>query len=285
MNFEALDERMRRYETVHDICALPEIYLVARLDGRGFTRLTKERHQFDAPYDERFRNLMADTASHLMQCGFNMVYGYSQSDEISLLLHPEDQTFGRKLRKLNSVLAGEASAKFSLLLNGMATFDCRISELPTRRLVMDYFLWRQGDAVRNCLNAHCYWLLRRKGESAGGATQRLCGMSFRHKHDLLFEHGLNFNGLPSWQKRGIGVYRKDVPKSGIDPRTGLATSTVRRVLHVDFDLPIKTAYETFVVRFIDTAETQMPKTVDKETHYGNLRAHSPETLPSESGND
>jgi hypothetical protein len=35
-------------------------------------------------------------------------------------LHPDDQTFGRKLRKLNSVLAGEASAKFSLLLKDMA---------------------------------------------------------------------------------------------------------------------------------------------------------------------
>ena len=174
-------------------------------------------------------------------------------------MHPDDQTFGRKLRKLNSILAGKASAKFSLLLKDMATFDCRICELPTQQLVMDYFLWRQEDATRNCLNAHCYWLLRRQGESATGATQRLCGMSFRHKHDLLFEHGLNFNDLPTWQKRGIGVYRKEAPKSGIDPRTGLATTTVRRVLHVDFELPIKTAYETFVARFIDSTEIQIAK--------------------------
>jgi tRNA(His) guanylyltransferase len=62
MNFEAMDERMRRYEIVHDICVLPEIYLVARLDGRGFTRLTRERHQFDAPFDPSFRTPFATIA-------------------------------------------------------------------------------------------------------------------------------------------------------------------------------------------------------------------------------
>ena len=42
---------MRVFEAVHDYCILPNIYMVARIDGRCFTRLTKEVHQFDAPYD------------------------------------------------------------------------------------------------------------------------------------------------------------------------------------------------------------------------------------------
>ena len=50
--------------------------MVARLDGRGFTRLTKEVQQFDAPFDIRFRDLMLDTVEHLMTgCGFNFIYG------------------------------------------------------------------------------------------------------------------------------------------------------------------------------------------------------------------
>ncbi|MBV8811351.1 MAG: hypothetical protein JO033_21995, partial [Acidobacteriaceae bacterium] len=65
-----------------------------------------------------------------MNCGFRSLYAYTQSDEISVLFHPEITTFDRKVRKYNSVLAGEASAKFSLLLGGHACFDCRISELP-----------------------------------------------------------------------------------------------------------------------------------------------------------
>lgn len=246
MNFDALERRMRRYETVHDQCVLPETFCVARLDGRNFTRLLREQHKFEAPFDERFRDMMVSTVCHLMECGFNFVYGYTQSDEISLLLHPHDQVFGRKLRKLNSVLAGEASAKFSLQLGDLASFDCRISELPTRQLVRDYFLWRQEDASRNCLNAHCYWLLRSKGVSALDATQQLKGNSFRKKHDFLFNNSINFNELPAWQRRGLGVYRKSITKVGVDPRNGETTETHRRKLNVDFELDMKTAYVDFI---------------------------------------
>ena len=51
MQFNELDTMMRVYETAHDYSVLPGIYMVARLDGRNFTRLTKETHQFKAPYD------------------------------------------------------------------------------------------------------------------------------------------------------------------------------------------------------------------------------------------
>jgi len=36
MKFDDLDARLRVYEMAHDHCALPGLYLVARLDGRGF---------------------------------------------------------------------------------------------------------------------------------------------------------------------------------------------------------------------------------------------------------
>ena len=39
MNFDELDQRLRVFETAHDHCALPGLYLVARLDGRGFGQL------------------------------------------------------------------------------------------------------------------------------------------------------------------------------------------------------------------------------------------------------
>src|SRR5215467_15387499 len=98
--------------------------------SRGLTGLTREVHQFKAPFDERFRDMMVATTEHLMNCGFRVVYGYTESDEISLLFHRDETSFGRKTRKYNSILAGEASAKFSLLLGDVAAFDCRICELP-----------------------------------------------------------------------------------------------------------------------------------------------------------
>ena len=102
--------------------------------------------------------MMIETVRHLMNCGFKFTYGYTQSDEISLLFSHEENSFGRKLRKLDSILAGEASAKFSLLLGDVASFDCRISQLPTKELVRDYFRWRNEDAFRNALNAQAHLL-------------------------------------------------------------------------------------------------------------------------------
>ena len=67
MNFEELDNKMRRFEQSLDLIILPEIYLAVRLDGRNFTKLTKEVCRFEAPFDTRFRDAMVDTAKHLMQ--------------------------------------------------------------------------------------------------------------------------------------------------------------------------------------------------------------------------
>src|ERR1700752_1801899 len=165
MKFDDLDARMRRFETAHDHCVLPGLFMVARIDGRSFTRLTREVHKFEAPYDACFRDHMIATVEHLMTCGFRVVYGFTQSDEISLLFHRDEDAFERKLRKFDSLLAGEASACFSLCLGGIAAFDCRISQLPSEQHVLDYFVWRQEDATRNALNSHCYWQLRKEGRS------------------------------------------------------------------------------------------------------------------------
>ena len=104
MDFDDLDRTMRAFETSSDQCVLPSIYIVARIDGRSFTRLTKEQHAFDAPFDIRMRDYMVETTRHLIQCGFRIIYGYTQSDEISLLLHRDETAFQRKLRKMPASL-------------------------------------------------------------------------------------------------------------------------------------------------------------------------------------
>ena len=205
MKFDDLDRLMRPYETAYDFCVPMGNHIVVRLDGRGFTHLTKDIWQFDAPFDPRFRDLMTQTVAHLMQCGFNILYGFTQSDEISLLFHPADDTFARKTRKLASVLAGEASACFTHQHGQMATFDARVCVLPGAMQVWDYFHWRQEDAHRNALNAHCYWKLRQEGASERDAAARISGLKLAEKHDLLHARGINYNDLPAWQKRGIGL--------------------------------------------------------------------------------
>lgn len=254
MKFDDLDAKMRVFETANDRCVLPGVYMVARIDGRGFTRLTKDVHNFEAPFDERFRDMMVGTTEHLMNCGFRVVYGYTQSDEISLLLHRDEGSFGRKVRKLVSILASEASARFSLLLGAMGTFDCRICELPNLHYVRDYFRWRNEDAHRNALSAHCYWMLRKSGLAAGSASDRTLGMSTGEKNELLYQSGVNFNELPNWQKRGVGLYWETYTKESRNPVTGEPASAERRRIKRDMDLPMRDAYDEFILNLAN-AET------------------------------
>jgi tRNA(His) guanylyltransferase len=254
MKFDELDKKMRVYETANDVSVLPGMYIIARIDGRNFTRLTKELHDFEKPFDERFHHYMTETVKHLMNTGFNIVYGYTQSDEISLLFHLNENSYGRKHRKLNSTLAGEASACFSLLLGSIGVFDCRVCEMPNASLVTDYFRWRNEDAHRNSLSAHCYWQLRKTGLSATSATSRISKLSTVEKNELLFSYGINFNDLPAWQKRGIGIYWAETLKEGINPKTQAAVVVKRRQLYVDKELPMKVQYNEFILNLINQSE-------------------------------
>ncbi len=251
MKFDDFDKEMRIYEESIDQYILPDMYIVARLDGRSFTRLTKEICKFEAPFDIKFKDLMVETVKTLLNVGFRIVYGYTESDEISLLFHPKDRTFGRKVRKINTTLAGEASAAFSLALGQAATFDCRVVPLPNKERVVDYFVWRQEDAHRNSLNAHCYWALRKEGKSQNDATIELEEKSVAYKNELLFQKGINYNELPSWQKRGIGVYFTDAQKEGVNPIKKEKVVTQRRELFVDYDIPLGEDYREFVLQFLD----------------------------------
>lgn len=242
MKFDDFDRKMRVYEESLDQVIPPEVYLVARLDGRSFSRLTHEVQRFDAPFDERFKNYMVETTKQLMECGFDVVYGYTQSDEISLFLNFSSDTFGRKVRKLNSILAGTASAAISLLLGQVAVFDCRVVPLPNFTLVEDYFLWRQEDAHRNSLNSDCYWLLRNQGLTQTEASEQLRGKSVAFKNELLFQNGINYNETPLWQRRGIGMYYRKVMIDGYNPITNETVKTERRRLYVDEQLTLGDDY-------------------------------------------
>lgn len=256
MQFDEFDKQMRVYEMSNDAYVLPGIFMVARLDGRSFTRLTKETHAFITPYDETFRDSMLETAEHLMDCGFRVIYAYTHSDEISLLFHPDESAYNRLMRKYISILAGEASAKLSLLLGDLATFDCRISQLPAVEQVLDYFLWRSEDARRNALSSHCYWALRKSGKTPKEAGEELKGLSFEEKNELLGHHQIDFEGLAGWQKSGIGLLWEAYEKSATDPTTEQEVLARRyRVIRV-MDLPEKEAYGQFVTSIIDSADSK-----------------------------
>src|SRR5262249_17532848 len=133
----------------------------------------------------------------------------------------------------------------------LASFDCRISQLPSAELVVDYFRWRSEDAHRNALNAHCYWLLRKQSQGVGDATAALKGMSAAAKNELLFRHGLNSNHLPLWQRGGVGLYWEEYDRPAENPVTGEKVSATTRRIRRELELPMKEDYSTLLRRLIE----------------------------------
>ncbi len=76
-------------------------------------------------------------------------------------------------------------------------------------------------------------------------------MSVPAKNEFLFSKGgINFNDLPRWQKRGIGLYWQSVEKAAVDGKTGKPVTARRRQIKIDHDLPMRDAFSAFVAGFL-----------------------------------
>jgi tRNA(His) guanylyltransferase len=249
MDSDSFEKRMRSQEYFHNLRLLPGAWVVVRLDGRGFSRFTESR--FEKPFDLKFHQLMVQTTQALIE-ELHGIYAYTESDEISLLFRPDWDWYDRSLEKIVSVSASIAGATFTLAAQTVAVFDSRVWLGTNSSQVVDYFRWRQADATRCALNGWCYWTLRKAGKSVGQATALLEGQSVGFKNELLFQHDINFNELPIWQRRGVGLYWEDYEKEGYNSIEKQAVVAKRRRLKVDEELPMKDAYTEFLQNLIST---------------------------------
>lgn len=248
MKTDDLGDRMRSLEYFHSIRLLPGVWAIIRVDGRSFSRFTEGR--FEKPFDLRFRDLMLNAGRALLQ-ELGGLYACTHSDEISVLLPRNWNLWDRELEKLVSISAGIASAAFTSAAGEPAHFDSRIWLGAEEALVLDYFRWRQSDAGRCALNGWCYWTLRGEGIAAGEAERALSRQSWSAKHELLFQRGINFNDLPPWQRRGVGLLWEEYERPGTDPRTGATVTTRRRRIRVEEELPMKDDYAAMIAGLVE----------------------------------
>lgn len=216
--------------------------ILIRADGRGFNRLSRNLN-LEKPYDKRFVKFMVGASLDFFQ-EFSPRFIYTFSDEINILLG--DLPFSGRVEKLDSVFASFIASSFTNKIIGVLgtdtdnlkpiSFDSRVLPLD-KNGVVEYFKNRQDEAWRNCLNGYAYWTLREKMEKEE-AMSVLNGMNGKEIHEMLFSRGLNINEVPTWQRRGLGLYKEEKAKKGYNPLKDEETETKRSSIIVDWDLPL-----------------------------------------------
>lgn len=206
---DALGDRMKRqYEDRTRVLLPRRTYTIIRVDGKAFHTFT---HHCDKPYDVKLVAAMNEAALALCAGAQGARLAYVQSDEISVLLTDFDKPkteawFDGNLQKIVSVSASIATAAFNAWnsdwdVTSKAHFDARAFTIPDPVEVENYFIWRQQDAVRNSIQSTAQSLF---------SHQRLQGLNSNQLQELMFaETGLNWNDLPTEQKRGR-VVRRDL---------------------------------------------------------------------------
>ena len=212
-------DRMKEYEAVADAKLTRKLPIIVRLDGNSFSKFTKVQ-KFQKPYDPVFCEAMLDATQALLSYCSGAQIGYTQSDEITLLLRndqtPDTQPFlANRVEKICSLLASTAAVEFSVNLTMKlgkpikAAFDARVYVIPHSE-VNNSFLWRQMDAWHNCVSAVSHYGLKEKYGSKT-AQKMLHGKSLSDRHEIIFrELGFNMNDYPVKYKRGVCIRRKPV---------------------------------------------------------------------------
>ena len=161
-----LNERMKMYEDIESKRILiPKLPICIRIDGRGFSKYTKGMNR---PFDKNFTDSMIETMKFLIE-ETDAIIGYTQSDEISLILSDIREPFFKgRVSKLNSVIASMATAKFNELIHKyypqkpLAFFDCRAWNVPNRDEAVNTLLWRYNDCIKNSISMAIHGLYTQK---------------------------------------------------------------------------------------------------------------------------
>jgi tRNA(His) 5'-end guanylyltransferase len=243
MRREGFAEHLEHFEVLGDRELMPGCSSITRLLLRDPASLFASRVcNFIQPYDARFGKMMVKTASYLLMSGSGAAFAFSEAEEISALVLGSEEN-ARDAREVLLRMAAEASAKLSLLCGVVATFDARLYEFPNPQLCVEYFRWRQEQARTRALDLYCAYVLAKSGNPSGDTIKVLEGMAEDEKVEILRRSEIDFEGLPSWQRRGSGVY--------VRPQNGSAKTEARLV--VDPNLPAADEYSDYLRRFFAPA--------------------------------
>lgn len=268
-----LGTRMKTfYEQIPKTKLMRRTPVIIRIDGKAFHTLTSG---FKRPFDEVLIKTMQETTKYLCENIQGCVLGYTQSDEISLVLvdyqrFESSAWFDYEIQKICSIAASMATMAFNKYftknvenfvqdcatdyetqgLCGEGTVECELCKTYQKALDKGAMFDARAfnipkEEVTNCV----YW---RQLDASRNSIQMVGQANFSHKElhcktcndiqDMLMtQKDINWNDFPTYQKRGTCVVRNKIVIDS-DGITGAAilrdTTKSENEWIIDKDIPI-----------------------------------------------
>ena len=258
---DELGTRMKEfYESVPKTRLVRRMPVAIRLDGKAFHTFTRG---FEKPFDEVLGKSMRETMKYLCENIQGCVFGYTQSDEITLILQDykeltTDAWFDYEVQKLCSISASMATMAFNKFfaknvdnylfdtgelgnvpeelsdigktymkaIKKGAMFDARCFNIPKEE-VCNLIYWRQLDATRNSIQ-----MVGQANFSHKELQNKSCNMI----QEMLFaEKGINWNDYPTYLKRGSCCIKTTIQNPNVDIKDGVYPKSIWMI---DLDIPI-----------------------------------------------
>ncbi|MCJ1245984.1 tRNA-His guanylyltransferase [Trapelia coarctata] len=231
-------EYVKSYEK--DDTLLPSTYLVVRIDGRGFHKVSR-KYEFEKPNDRRALDLMNAATAAVMKELPDIFLAYGISDEVSFAFDKNCNLFDRRESKIITTVVSTFTSYYIFLWASffpakplsfpLPTFDGRAVLYPSDKLLRDYMSWRQVDCHINNLYNTTFWaLVDQGGLSSTQAEERLKGTSAADKNEILFaSFTINYNNETDIFKKGSTIYRAyeitDIPVAQNEPDSNTISKT------------------------------------------------------------
>lgn len=222
-----------------------EKWISLRCDGTGFSKLTKRLQRegiFQQGYSPEFAALMKACCRALMNHFPTAACGYTQSDEITILIPPASVVRGEqqahmysgRIQKLCSLAAATVTSTFvsellrlciaknhnkeSVLPRCTPTFDCRVGVYDTQMEALSLVLWRSCDCGINATSDAVY-------KSGIAGAKAITAQTTDTKLVWLMEH--NLLPLPPHQREGTLLVKRMRLCKGWNPKTGESVTYLR----------------------------------------------------------
>lgn len=282
MDKTTLGDRMKNnYENITRYYLTRRMPVIIRVDGRSFHTFTRG---FKKPFDDILVSTMQDTMKYLCENIQGCVLGYTQSDEISLVLTDyaeltTDAWFGNNLQKMCSVSASMATLAFNKFFSGRVQefmYDCcdefGDDVLPEKQndyeLAHNVYFKKFNAAMFDSRvftipkEEVCNYLIWRQQDSTRNSIQSVGQANFSQKElhgkscnniqdMLMIQKGINWNDYATTLKRGSCCIKVDDGLTEYDETGNICGYTQRSKWIIDNEIPIFSQDRNYIEKLIN----------------------------------